>query len=200
MSNIQIKCLIGPQINAYITALARLRIEIFRDFPYLYQGSMAYEQNYLQAFSQSPESVIVLALNGADVVGASTGMPLEQEDEAFISPFIEHGYNPARIFYFAESVLRAPYRGRGIGARFFKEREAYARRLNRFDFVTFCAVERPLNHPRRPKNYVPLDKFWQKRGFSKHPELITHYSWQDLDDADESLKPMVFWMKSLPAT
>jgi len=44
---------------------------------------------------------------------------------------------------------------------------------------------------------VPLDAFWNRRGFVKHPELHTTFSWQDLDENEESLKPMVFWLKHL---
>ena len=30
------------------------------------------------------------------------------------------------------------------------------------------------------------------------PELATQFSWKDLGDSHESLKPMTFWMKPLP--
>jgi hypothetical protein len=42
---------------------------------------------------------------------------------------------------------------------------------------------------------VPLDKFWNKRGYVKHPELKTTYTWKDLDDNVETAKPMTFWLK-----
>jgi GNAT superfamily N-acetyltransferase len=94
-------------------------------------------------------------------------------------------------------VLLPEYRGRGLGVRFFEEREAHARRLGRFEKICFCAVERPADHPRRPAGYVPLDAFWQRRGYRQQPDLRTSFVWQDLDEAHESPKPMVFWMKSL---
>ena len=140
---------------------------------------------------------MVLVRDGNTVVGASSGLPLAAETPAVIQPFVEHGYDPGRIFYYGESVLLREYRERGLGQRFFKEREAHVRSLNRFDILCFCAVERPANHPRRPPDYVPLDAFWNRRGFVKHPELHTTFSWQDLDENEESLKPMVFWLKHL---
>ena len=90
-----------------------------------------------------------------------------------------------------------PDRNRGLGVRFFAEREAHARRLGRFDCCAFCAVQRPAEHPRRPADYQPLDAFWQRRGFRHHPELRTEYHWQDLDKDAESAKPMSFWLKEL---
>ncbi|MBU0834177.1 MAG: GNAT family N-acetyltransferase, partial [Alphaproteobacteria bacterium] len=81
--------------------------------------------------------------------------------------------------------------------RFFEEREAHARRLGRFDWCTFCAVERPLDHPRRPADYQPLNAFWQKRGYTHHPELRTTFTWRDLDASVESPKPLSFWIRDL---
>jgi len=58
-------------------------------------------------------------------------------------------------------------------------------------------VERPTDHPRRPPDYVPLDAFWQKRGYRKHPDFTTTFSWKDLDETTETAKPMTFWIKPL---
>lgn len=192
---IRIERLSGPSLEKYIADLARLRIEVFRDFPYLYDGHLEYEQKYLRTYIRVPDSVIVLAFDGERVVGASTGLPMEAETENVKQPFRAHGYDPTRIFYFGESVLQSGYRGKGIGVRFFEEREAHARSLGRFDWTCFCAVERPVDHPRRPPDYVSLDEFWKRRGYVRHPELRTIFSWQDLDEQAESPKPMVFWLK-----
>ncbi|WP_371413269.1 hypothetical protein [Methylophaga sp. SB9B] len=53
------------------------------------------------------------------------------------------------------------------------------------------------DHPRRPAGFRPLDNFWRKRGYEKHPELHTTFSWKELDEEHESPKPMTFWMKKL---
>ena len=190
----------GKGLDRYIDDLARLRIEVFREYPYLYQGSLDYERRYLRTYSGVPDSVIVLAFDEAAVVGASTGLPMQAETEEVKQPFLEHGYDPDRIFYFGESVLERSYRGHGLGVRFFEEREAHARALDRFDLTCFCAVERPPDHPRRPPGYQPLDGFWNRRGYVKHPELRTTFSWQEPDETQESPKPMVFWLKRLERT
>ncbi len=197
MTEIAIRRFVGPEINTYITALAKLRIEVFRDYPYLYDGTMAYETSYLETYSNAPESLFVVVFVDDQVVGVSTGVPMEQETAEFKQPFIDHGYDPTKIFYFGESVLKQAYRGQGLGVKFFQEREAYAQSLKRFDYTTFCAVDRPLDHPRRPADYIPLDQFWANRGYEKRPELQTYYSWRDLDEQTDSPKPMTFWMKTL---
>jgi len=185
----------GTSLERFIPALAQLRIKVFREFPYLYDGDLDYERQYLQTYIQSTGSVIVLALDGDKVVGASTGLPLHHETEEFQGPFIEQGYTIEKIFYFGESVLDKAYRGQGLGVQFFHEREAHTHERGGFEITCFCAVQRPKDHPRRPPDYVPLDAFWNKRGYRKHPELQTEYEWRDLDDTTPSPKPMVFWLK-----
>lgn len=195
--SLHLQRLSGAAIKAWLPELARLRIQVFREFPYLYDGSAAYEEKYLKIYVDAPDSVMVLVRDGERVVGASSGLPLEAEPPNVIEPFLAHGYDPRRIFYYGESVLLPEYRGRGLGKRFFEEREAHARGLGRFEIACFCAVQRPTDHPRRPASYAPLDALWNRQGFVRHPELQTTFSWQDLDEDQASPKPMVFWLKSL---
>lgn len=187
----------GADIAPFIDDLARLRISVFRAFPYLYEGTVDYEKTYVATYAASPDSVFVLALDGDKVVGASTGLPMADETEAFKAPFVNGGFDPRRIFYFGESVLLPEYRGQGIGVRFFEERETHAVRLEKMDVCCFCAVERPLDHPLRPADYQPLDAFWAHRGYRHHPELRTEYVWRDVGEAQETAKPMSFWMKEI---
>lgn len=193
---IALKPVTGEQIEPYIDDLARLRITVFREFPYLYDGDLAYERKYLRTYARSPRAVFVLAMHGDDVVGTATGIPLADEEADFQRPIAQAGFDVASVFYFGESVLLPGYRGRGIGHGFFDHREAHARSLQ-MPWAVFCAVERPADHPRRPANYRPLHAFWRKRGFECRPDITTTYTWKDLDEADESPKPMTFWVKRL---
>lgn len=195
--SISVKRFAGIDAQPYLQELARLRIEVFREFPYLYEGSLDYERNYLRTYTGVSNSVVVVAFDGPRVVGASTGLPLSSETEDIKRPFIDHHYDVERVFYFGESVLEKRYRGQGIGVRFFEEREAHTRLLGGFKWTAFCAVQRPDNHPRRPAGYIPLDDFWNRRGYRKHPELNTTFSWRDLDESSASPKPMVFWIKCI---
>ncbi|MCO6479370.1 MAG: GNAT family N-acetyltransferase [Phaeodactylibacter sp.] len=193
---LNVTTLTGKAILPYLDALARLRIEVFREYPYLYDGDMEYERRYLRAFLEAPDSLLVLVQNGKEVVGASTALPLEHETENIKQPPAEAGYDVEKVFYFGESVLRKAYRGQGLGNRFFEERERHARKLGRFDTLAFCAVIRPEDHPRRPEDYLPLDAFWRRRGFSQ-TDIYCYISWQGLDEEEESPKALQFWIKSL---
>lgn len=192
-----LKILHGKEIEPYLETIATLRIEIFREFPYLYDGSMDYEKKYLKTNIRSPESIAVLVFDEDQMVGASTGLPMDDETAEFKSSFLRHGYHPDRIFYCGESILKKNYRGRGIYSTFMSEREKHATGIGRFETICFCGVERPVNHPLRPDDYHPLDPIWTKFGYQKHPELNTHYHWKDVNEMSESPKKMVFWLKSI---
>lgn len=191
-----IETLWGEGTRPAIPALAHLRVAVFRDFPYLYEGSAEYEERYLAKYIDLPEGTIVVARDGAEIVGASTALPLARAGKSEQKPFLDAGIDIKGVYYFGESVLLSAYRGRGVGVAFFNEREARARALG-FRTAAFCAVERPVDHPRRPKDYAPLDEFWTKRGYRKRPELRTTFAWQDLDEATESSKPMIFWTRDM---
>lgn len=196
MAGIELQLVTGKALLPWLDALAALRIRVFRDFPYLYDGSLEYEREYLREYADSALSLIVLALDEGRVVGCSTGMPLVDADAAFRQPFEKVGYDPASLFYFGESVLDSAYRGRGLGHRFFDLREAHATHHG-FAQSSFCAVERPAGHPRQPDHYRPLDGFWTRRGYRRHPELKADFVWKDLDQETETAKSLVFWLRRL---
>ncbi|WP_221794032.1 GNAT family N-acetyltransferase [Oceanobacter mangrovi] len=192
----------GRELDAYVNDLARLRIQIFRDYPYLYDGSEAYEQDYLQTYLASGNAMAVLALDhnlpaGQQVVGASTGVPMADENDEFRVPFEAAGINTERLFYCGESVLLPKYRGQGIYKGFFAGREAYVRSLGGFETICFCGVVRPANHPLKPADYVPLDDIWRHFGYAPRPDLQASYPWKDIDQQTATEHPMMFWLKPL---
>lgn len=194
---IAVETLSGSAFRAALDDLARLRITVFRDWPYLYDGSMAYEQKYLDKFAATAGAVIVAARDGDKIVGCATAAPLLGHEPEFAEPFVTAGHDPHAIFYFGESVLLKNYRGRGIGHAFFDQREAAARRVAGVTHTAFCGVVRPHDHPARPADYVPLDAFWMKRGYDKVPGLVANYSWTDVGMSEKTAKPMQFWMRAL---
>jgi GNAT superfamily N-acetyltransferase len=196
VSQVAVERILGADITHIIDDLARLRIAVFREFPYLYDGTLNYERRYLAAYAQCPESVVVVARDAGQVIGASTAMPLTAHGESLVPTFALVGIEPASVFYFGESVLDAAYRGRGLGHVFFDHREATARDLG-YAIAAFCAVVRPSDHPRRPAGYVPHDAFWSRRGYTKRADLHASFSWCDLDEPAATAKEMVFWLKEL---
>lgn len=197
--SVELRLLRPAEYARWRADVARLRIEVFRAFPYLYDGDVGYEERYLETYAQSADSLWVLALDGERVVGASTGLPLADEDPAFKQPFVERGIDPQRVFYFGESVLLPVYRGLGLGHRFFDVREAHARAIGRFDWTAFAAVDRAADDLRRPAGHRDNDAFWAKRGYVRQPGMGFGLTWKELGEAGESEKPLTYWLRALEA-
>jgi GNAT superfamily N-acetyltransferase len=193
--SINVRRLSGDEIKAEIQNLARLRIEVFRDFPYIYDGSYEYEVKYLKKYLDSSRAALIAAFDEKTIIGVASCLPLLDEELVVQKPFAEKGYDLEKVFYFGESVLQKKYRGKGLGKVFFQERENWARSFGQYDITTFCAVKRPVEHPLRPLDYRPLDEFWKTQGYIKHPELHTEFSWQDIGEKNETSKKMIFWLK-----
>lgn len=189
------RILTGEAVAGVLDDLARLRIAVFRDWPYLYDGDEAYEREYLKAYT-APGAVVVAAMDGERMVGAATGAPMEHHAADFAAAFADRPERLEDIFYCAESVLLPDYRGHGLGHAFFDGREEQARSLGR-RYSAFCSVIRPADHPARPADYRPLDGFWHKRGYQPLPGVLASFHWRDLGDAGETTKQLQFWMKPL---
>lgn len=194
--SVTVAALTGADLHAALDDLAALRIAVFAAYPYLYAGSAEYEREYLAEFTAAPDAVLVAAFDGARIVGAATASPLIAQDEYIREPFGRAGIDPAGVFYFGESVLLPDYRGQGIGHAFFDAREAAARSWGARQ-ASFCAVVRPDDHPARPAGYTPLDAFWRRRGYAPVSGLTGEFSWAEHGEAEESPKPMQFWMRDL---
>jgi len=187
----------GSEIASVFEDLGKLRITVFRDFPYLYEGTLEHEMDYLQTYADSPRAFLFAVYDGLTMVGATTCIPLADETDDVRLPFEQAGFNFDSIFYFGESILLPSYRGIGLGHRFFDEREAHARSSGIYTTTCFCAVERDENHPANPPEYRPNDTFWTKRGYSKKPSLQSTFEWLDIGQTQPTAKKMVYWMRQL---
>jgi len=179
--------------------IADVRIKVFREFPYIYDGSFDYEVKYLGRYFKAKNAGFVVAQDtekNNQIVGVATCLPLVEEEDFVQKPFIENDFPIEQFFYFGESVLLPEYRGLGLGHKFFDEREKYARSFKNIQFTTFCAVEREPGHPLKPLNYRPLHQFWNSRGYEQQPRLISEFEWLDLGQMHETKKQMSYWIKS----
>ncbi|NVK48017.1 MAG: GNAT family N-acetyltransferase [Rhodobacteraceae bacterium] len=186
----------GAEVEAALDDLARLRITVFREWPYLYDGSLEYERTYMASYVGNDRAVLAAAFDGDRIVGAATGSPLAEHAEDFAAAFAHVDLPMDSVFYCAESVLLPEYRGHGAGHAFFDAREAHARALG-LRYSAFCSVIRPENHPLRPTGARSHDIFWRKRGYVPMEGVIAHFAWKDVDETTSSDKSLQFWGKPL---
>lgn len=201
ITSIAVERLTGDRIGEVLADVARLRIAVFRAWPYLYDGSEDYERAYLADSSKAHDAVVVVARKAGRIVGAATAAPLTGHTSQFVPLFEAHGLDAARTFYCGESVLEPASRGHGIGHAFFDHREAHARACvsgaGPFTHIAFCGIVRPKDDPRAPPDYRPLDAFWRKRGYTAVPGLTGTYAWREIGGTAEIDHPMQFWRKPL---
>ena len=186
-----------PGYEEAIEQVAALRIAVFREWPYLYDGTVDFERWYIAKLAEAEGAIIVAAKDGDDVIGVSTGMPLLSEHEELIGPFSEFGFDPAEVFYGAETVTLPEYRGRGLYREFLERRRAHAKRLGGFRWETFCGVVRPADHPLRDHSARPVEAVWERLGYRRVEGLTTGFSWKELDQDEQSEKVMQFWIREL---
>ncbi len=187
----------GTDVGPWLADVARLRMTVFGEYPYLYDGSFEYERNYLATYARSADSLFVLAFDGVRAIGASTAVPLADEIDTFRKPFVEQGIDPHAVLYFGESVLLREYRGRGIGGRFFDSREARARALGRFRWTAFCSVLRDNDDPRRPPDHHGNESLWRRRGYAPVADMHAELAWQEHGHPAPVMHRLGFWLRPL---
>ena len=197
VSSLKIQSLAGPDARELVDELAQIRIRVFREWPYLYDGSLLYERGYLTTYFDCAEALVLVARDNDKIVGASTALPLAAAEPDMQAPFQQAGHPLDEWLYFGESVVLPAYRGQGLGLGFFAERESHALSLG-LQHCTFCAVERPAAHPARPAHYIGNERFWENRGYRPLP-LQCRYAWPDIGDAQSTNKTMRFWGRTLPS-
>jgi len=193
---IEIRALRGDDLEAALDDVAALRIAVFRDWPYLYDGTLSYEQQYLAHYRDNAEALLVGAFDGDRLIGASTSTPMENHADSFAAPLHAMGLPVQSILYGAESVIFPAYRGQGLGSRFISLREEHCRRLGR-RHVAFCSVQRPDAHPARPSGARTNDAFWRRHGYAPLPGAVAEFRWLDVGDAVETAKPLQFWLRDV---
>ena len=198
MSEFEYKKIIGKDIEQYFDDICRIRITVFKEWPYLYEGTVEYEREYLTHYFENDRSLCILIIADKKVVGISTSMPLAGEHEEFKKPVADFGFDISKIFYYSETCLLKEHRGKGIYRKIFSLREEHVKSFgDDYHKVCFCSVIRPAEHPLKPKDYRPLEETWKRYEFYKVDGLTMTFLWTDIGENKETRKNLSVWMKDL---
>jgi ribosomal protein S18 acetylase RimI-like enzyme len=188
------KMLTGTAIADVLDEVATLRLEIFREYPYLYQGRREDERKYLGTYAEAPGACVILAYDGDAVIGAVAGMPLIHEDAQIQDAFAGTTFPLNELYYVGELLLRPAYRDCGLGQKLFDRFESHIRSLDRYCTLICATVERPDDHPLRPHDYINISKFLAHTGFARLSGVTTNFMWREIDGVKRD-HPMQFWSK-----
>ncbi len=193
---ITLQLLTGAAIADALDDVATLRLDIFPEYPYLYDGRREDELEYLGTYAGAPDACVMLARDGHKVVGAATGMPLIHEDAPLLDAFAGTSFPLDEAYYVGELLFRPGYRNSGLGRKLLAELESHVRSLGRYRTLTCATVERPDDHPLRPRDYIPITRFLARTGFVRLPGVTTHFIWRETDGVKRD-HPMQLWSKDL---
>ncbi len=195
-NNVTIKPLFGEQIHKHLEEFAHLRINIFKNYPYLYNGNINYEKDYLNAYLQSQNSVLIGAFYNNELVGGATAILMQDSYPEVKQPFLAQNYNINNIVYFGESVLLDRFQNSGIGHKFFIHRELFALSYKNVNYTTFCHVVRDSNSLNITNTIDnKLYALWNSHRYFKDKNLTSFFSWQDIGEKNETQKTMQFMLK-----
>ncbi len=196
-----IKILTQEEIKPLIPFVAQARITVFRDYPYLYEGNVDDEMNDLDKYAQHSHSALAIAYHQDVPVGFLCGSDFIHYSPMFENPIIdifkEEGLEPEKHYYFADIILLAEHRRKGLSPKLFATLESYAQSKG---YKSTCFVtEYHHNHPLKPKNHRSLVPLWNNLGYNKSP-ILAYASWPT-HQADGTVKtqqhPLIFWFKKL---
>ncbi len=192
---------LGAAIRPYVRDVAALRLEGFRAFPYLYEGTMAYEESYLAAYADAPRSMLIRVLAEGQLAAVATATPLCSSSEIVAEGperFRRAGLDPTTFYYYAEILVKPAYRRRGIAEAIYRERERLAVEWG-YENLCLAIVVRPDDHPLRPATYKSPEHIWRRDGFVK-TAIEFAYHWPTIfpdGSVRDVANPMVFWTKRL---
>lgn len=105
---LELRALEGPEAARWLDDIVRIRVELYREFPYLYDGDAAREALCLRTYLECGEAVFLAAFDGDRMAGFSSSIPLAMEDEALTEPFRRAGLDPGIISTSGRCSLRRP--------------------------------------------------------------------------------------------
>lgn len=180
--------------------IAHMRLTLFKEFPYLYEGDEEGEREYLESYFNADTACLILLYDQGEIVGFSSGVGLHEEMPDIQKPFARHGLNTQDYYYVGEVMLKAPYQKKGL-TKIFQEHHNWhiqnlkARGEGNFSKLTLMTVVRPDDHPLYPEGYEPIDGILNHFGFQKSDTLFVHLPWSQVDQEEVVDHTLNIWIK-----
>lgn len=195
-NDVKIKKLQGEEVLSYLPDLAALRTSEFKNYPYLYDGDIKREHEYLSTYVKCKDFVLLAMIDDSHVIGVTTGIPIKEEEKAFKIAFIDSKYDIKDVFYLGETIILPEYRGRGLSRLMIKTIEQHAVGQG-FKVLSLATINRSPDDIRKPEDYVSLDGLWNKYGYDKQDGIKVNLSWREIGQSEETKQEMIFWFKEL---
>lgn len=194
--DIDLKIIESKNALCYLDQMAFIRVNLFKEFPYLYEGNLDEERVYLSHYTRSARSLLCLVLDKGKPVGFASGLVLDDFLEEVKAPFKKLQLDLKSYFYIGEILIYPIYRSFGLLKKVFELLEAYAY-FQKYSALTFVTVDRRLNHSAYPQEYRSLEPVWQYFGYKKELGMRVEMSWRQVDSHNEEKNTLSVWNKFL---
>lgn len=195
--DLEIRTFKGQAIAPYVNDITCLTLIIYREYPYLYEGTAEEYGPFIQYYADFENSVAAILFDHDKPVGVAIGMPIQDMRDKYKEPLLN--FDPSleneSLFYLGELLLLKDYRGKGWGKKMYLALEQEAKRQN--NKICFCQIEDWPKHPQRPVFYQPLNEFWYKLGFEPIKDFSFSVSWRNISESEESSHQMYYWIKTV---
>ena len=196
-SSIAIEVLKGNEVIPHLKRLIEIRLSFYRDYPYLYDGSIEDEENYLRMYGNSENTLLVVAKRDDEVVGAILGLPLPESPEENKEAFQDLEISPEDLFYLGDNIVIRELKIGNVQEQMYHQFEGAVNHLKKYRGIVVCEIERDVNDPKKITNDTFYEFAWHTQGFIREPNQIVNFSWKEIGDSKSSNHHMVFWRKSL---
>ncbi len=172
-----------------IAQLAQMRLDYFREYPYLYDGTLEYEKNYLGEYKEKAvDGYLVQAFDEKDgekmLVGILTGCGFCSDIEIIrdgAKLFAENNISTQDRYYLGEAIIIPEYQGRKILPHMLWELGKQVIKLNKYSSLCFLTVIREENDSRKPEGYKSTDTLWEKLGCHR-VKITSSFEWPTIMD------------------
>jgi GNAT superfamily N-acetyltransferase len=197
-SNIHLEIFQGESIIPYVKDIADLSVRIYKEYPYLYEGTEEEYLPFIEHYTQFNEGIACILFDSAKPIGVAIGMPMNEMREKYKDPFVNARPQEScdEVFYLGEVLLLKAHRGQGLGKKMYLELERKIQENKIMKKVCFCKIDETKRDPLMPNGYKPLDGFWKKLGFHKCEDIRVTVYWCNVNEESESPHEMVYWLKS----
>jgi GNAT superfamily N-acetyltransferase len=193
--------LIGMQILGISDDLPLAWINAFKEYPYLYKGSLEEGRHYFEHFAAHGQGSVVIATVDGKFAGFLTGAPLIAVNDHFkgiTDVFRNSNLDPNNFYYFSDVVVLPEFQNKGVAKKFFQILEEKAKKSWGYKNICLVTIEHDAKHPLRPSDYEEADARWEHLGFTKTPMKIKHI-WSTIIDengnAEDQENVLVLWTK-----
>lgn len=197
--NCRIEVFKGAEIIPYVKKVTDLSLAIYREYPYLYEGTEEEYMPFIEHYAKSELGMACILFDDEKPVGVAIGMPMDTMRKKYQEPLLSK-YPEANInsfFYLGEFLILKEYRGKGFGKQIYVELEQSIKKEKLFKTICFCKIDEFELHPLKPDNYKSLDEFWRKLGFEQVEDLSTSVAWRNINELEDSPHKMVYWIKTM---